>query len=117
MGNADSTWSQTTPIVGPTPAETFVAGLICSDMPTDGQVGMEVTQPAPLSPITVPMTPISNPNMTMMVQCSGWPAGGEGAITINYQQGATPPPPGANITAVVMILASTEAAEPMGFAD
>jgi hypothetical protein len=40
-----------------------------------------------------------------MVEVSDWPAGAQSSITVNYQQGATPPPANARITVTLILLA------------
>jgi hypothetical protein len=98
------TWTQTTPVVGPSPAQPFYLGIQCNNMPTDGMVGFSVPGPVPtIPPIVVPLSPIVNPNMSMTVQVD-WPAGAQSSITVIYQMGPTQPPAGASIT-VVMYLA------------
>lgn len=114
MTQASPSWSQTFPVVGPSTSEPFLIGITCSNMPTDGEVGFTVAQPAPMPPIDVPLQPIVNPNMTISVRTQ-WPPNGQGSITIDYLQGPTPPPPGASITPVVLVLASGAEFEPMAF--
>jgi hypothetical protein len=98
------TWTETVPIVGPSPAQLFYLGVQCHNMPTDGMVGFSVPGPSPtIPPIVVPPQQIFNPNMAFTVPVSDWPAGAQSAVTVIYQMGATPPPAGANISVTVII--------------
>lgn len=101
------TWSQTVNITGPAQASVFNVGIQCKNMPTDGQVSYAIPGPNPsIPPIVLPMQQIPNPNWSSTVQVSNWPGGAQSSITINYQQGATPPPTGANISISLTVAAS-----------
>ncbi len=116
MSEAEPTWSQTTEITGPRPAEAFYVGVQCMEMPTDGRIGFTIAQPDPMPPIVQPMVRISNPNMSAMVKVS-WPDGGTGSITIEYQEGATQAPASARISRLVLLPLEETRYEAMAFAD
>lgn len=98
------TWTETVPISGPSPAQLFYVGVQCQNMPTDGMVGFSIPGPSPtIAPIVVPMQPIYNPNLVIMVPVAGWPAGAQSSVTVIYQMGATPPPTGASISVTVTV--------------
>ncbi|WP_139020564.1 hypothetical protein [Bradyrhizobium sp. ORS 285] len=111
------TWTETVPITGPSPAQMFYLGIQCTNIPVGGQVGFVVPGPTPaIPPIIVPTQVINSPNLMITVPVTGWPSGAQSSMTIVYQQGATPPPPGASISAVMFVApAGSTKAKPMAF--
>jgi len=118
VSQAGPDWTQTTSLTGPTPAQPFLIGVQCHDMPTDGAFSFMVPGPTPDIPtIVMPASgrqPILNPDFQCMAMVSDWPSGAQSSITLNYWQGATAPPQGATITVILTIpaeQASTELTE------
>lgn len=106
------TWSNTSNISGPEQPGNFWVGVQCSNMPTDGQLGYSIPGPNPsIPPIISNMGPITNPNMYNSVMIPNWPGGAKSSITVNYKQGATPPPPGSNVTVTVMVPTTSMSAD------
>jgi hypothetical protein len=105
VGSLGYTWTQTTAVTGPAQAPgLFYLGIQCNNMPTDGQLGYQIPGPTPnIAPIVSNLTPISNPNMLNLVPITGWPANAKSSITIDYKQGATTPPTGANVVVTLII--------------
>ena len=109
-------WTQTWPVVVPQPSPTILVGVQCADMPTDGQVGLQVLQPERMPPINIPLTPITSPNMTLYAQCDDWPIDSNGWLTVQYVQGPTAPDPQyASITPQAIMIAGPSVGEPMTF--
>lgn len=94
------------PVTGPTPAQAFMIGVQCVNIPTDGQVAFSVASPQPPIPaVNVPRTPITSPQMMLSVQIDDWPAGAQSTVTVDYWPGATPPPAGSSIQVVMFVIA------------
>ena len=98
---AEPTWQTTVPIDIGAQGGLFYLGIRCTEMPTDGFVAASAAGPDPANSFNIPRTPITNPNMTILNPVQ-WPAGFSSKMTIRYWQGATPPPPNASITSVMM---------------
>jgi hypothetical protein len=102
------TWSQTTNITGPATPGQFNVGVQCTNMPTDGLLGFDIPPPATGgSGVTFPLAPIPQPNYQGSVKITDWPANATTSITVNYKQGATPPPAGSNIVVTLTTPYST----------
>jgi hypothetical protein len=92
------TWAQTEKITGPAIPGQFNVGVQCSNMPTDGQLGFSIPPPANGgSGVNFPLAPIPNPSYQGTVKITDWPANATSSITVEYKQGNTAPPQGANI--------------------
>ena len=102
--SAQLTWSYSTNITGPTQPGAFWVGVQCTNMPTDGQIGFSIPGPNPsIPPIISNMGPITNPNMYNSVMINNWPGNSQSSITVDYKQGATAPPKGANVIVTLMV--------------
>jgi|GEM_PF-1496497 len=108
VAGAGPTWSQTTNITGPATPSVFNLGIQCKNMPTDGIVSYTIPGPNPsIPPIILPSQQIPNPNWSSTVQISNWPANAQSSIVVNYTQGPTTPPSGANISVSLTVPTST----------
>ena len=101
---AGPTWQQTSSITGASNGGQISVGVQCNNMPTDGHVGYSIPGPADGSfpNIDTGQLPIYTPNAAF-TQPVAWPAKYTTGITISYWQGATKPPAGASIAAVVVL--------------
>lgn len=99
------TWTQTVPLQGPPDGGTFQVGVQCREMPTDGFIAFSVQGPPhdPAGTVVIPKRPITSPNMMFTAPVSWSEPNYQSSIVITYTQGATPPPAGASISAVVLI--------------
>jgi hypothetical protein len=99
--DSGATWQQSYPVEAPS-SGAFWAGYQTFNMPTDGQIALDIIGPNAGDSVSLPPTPISEPNQLTLASLQ-WPPGFQGTMTISYWQGATPPPPGAKIEPVVEI--------------
>lgn len=104
-----ATWTRTEPITGAEEGGEFQVGLKFKDMPTDGWVSFNVPGYDAGSSVVMPDPPeqkfrIPKSNGSMLVSID-WRKGYRSSITVNYWQGATVPPQGANITPVIAVMA------------
>jgi hypothetical protein len=104
ISQAGPTWEQTSSITGATNGGQISIGVQCVNMPTDGHVGYTVPgRPNGSFPtISTGQLPIYTPDASF-TQPVNWPANYATGITISYWQGATKPPAGASIAAVVIL--------------
>jgi len=87
------------PVTWPkTPASGYV-GLQVSAFPTDGFVSVKVPGPDPANSFTIEKHPIVSGNMSLQVPVT-WPPNYNSILTISWE-GATPPPVGAGIDAIM----------------
>ena len=102
------TWQMSYPVA--LPGGIVFVGFQCTNMPTDGLVAMEVTEPIPSNSFVLPPVPIMLPDARMSVVLF-WPACPEGTNMLTYWQGATPPPAGAAILPTVAVPGSPQGAD------
>lgn len=97
-----SNWQRTSSITGPPQGGTIQVGMACNNMPTDGQFSYTIPAAGGMPSHTFPTTTIWDPNATVITSIN-FPAAAATSLTITYQQGATTPPPGSSISAVVVL--------------
>lgn len=98
------TWQETVPITGPAEAANLFIGLQMTNIPVGSIFSFNVPGPDAKNTIIVNNQTVTNPNETFTVAVA-WPANFATTMTITFNQGSVPPPPGASITPFVAIAA------------
>jgi hypothetical protein len=100
------TWQQIIPITGPAQAGQLMVGLQFRNIPVGGRFSLNVPGPDKANTVIVTNQPVADSNEIFSVQVA-WPANFSTTMTISYNQGPTPPPPGASISPFLAVPTSS----------
>ncbi|HET9532456.1 MAG TPA: hypothetical protein VFQ92_19010 [Blastocatellia bacterium] len=89
------------PLTATSAATQQYVGIQFENIPTDGTVSISIPGPDAADTIVNTSMHIPDPNAVVVWHVS-YPANFENSIVLNYWQGSTAPPAGANITTIVL---------------